>query len=136
MASTTYSTSVLPILTSRTRYQGGQLHRLTITTRQRFTPYPPCQKVQTPSHSTPLMHYSSEPSSVEGDVQRTSHQALTISPKSPSLSSSPDKAVSRPVVENDGLIPKPQGESGRKVRGYNVEDELKWSSTDMSNLKV
>lgn len=42
------------------------------------------------------------------------------------------------MVENDGLIPKPVGEAGRRVggRGYNIEDALKWPEKDTESMKV
>jgi hypothetical protein len=124
---------VLALLTSRTRFYGGRLHHPSITTRTRFTPYPVRQDIP-PADSDKL---TAMPFPTAAQFSRDMPQTPTtniIDKSNPTITPSVD---SKPLVENDGLVPKPSGEVGRRgSRGYSLDQTLKWQEEDLAKLKV
>jgi hypothetical protein len=79
---------------------------------------------------------TNNPNTTQETPPRPSGSSLTSNSSSVDASGGVGVSSPRPLVENDGLIPKPQGEPGRKVRGYNIEEVIQWPETDITNLKV
>lgn len=136
---------VLPVLTSRIRHYGKNFHHPMITTRQRYTPYPARSDIPPISFPTSPVFPGSFMTLVQRILPKELSESATVGESSPQVRSAPVANQSHsvvplltPTIENDGLIPKPAGEAGRRVggRGYNIEETLKWSGADMENMRV
>jgi len=153
---------VLPVLTTRTRFSGKVYRHPSLTIRQRYRPYPSRSDVLPPSPYIPnflpgdfmtfVRHIlpNPKPTPTESAVSAPNSKDTSLSAQTqasdllvmtqmqncvtPPVSAIPKKRV----MENDGLIPKPVGEAGRRVggRGYNVETVLQWPDADVENMKV
>lgn len=137
---------VLPILTSRTRFYGGNTHHPTLTIRQRYLPYPTRRDKLPGSLFRRALPSPLFLGSVSSHNQRSSLEPpsgdLPVEPSSPfpptpqEESSPPSPRGLKPRIENDGLIPKPRGEPGRRKRGYNIDTVLGWQDSRLTELKV
>jgi hypothetical protein len=137
------STPVLPVLTARTRYYGKIFNHPSLTIRQRYTPSPQRSDNPISSPISPVFPGSFVtlvtkiiPQDPKSESKVDSQVAGRDSPQTKADERLPEELVL--TIENDGLIPKPLGEPGRKVglRGYNLEDALKWPTEEMTEMKV
>jgi hypothetical protein len=152
LMSSTTPPPILPILTTRVRHYGPTSFRHpTLTIRQRFTPY--TNRRTTPSPTTWVFPtiarlLDHRPSSPNADGN---NPPCDVTPKTlaryvfishyffqhPSELPTSTKVDRVPVIQDDGLVPKPPGEVGRKgPQGYLLEHALQWSSDDVKRLRV
>lgn len=130
---------VLPVLTTRTKVV-GKIRHAPITARLKHKPYPMRREGRPISMFTPTSQVLDISSGAVLHVS-TPSGSTTSTPTPHTVKSgegsSPGNLPLVPLVQNNGLIPKPHGEPGRLTRGYSVDGALKaWADVERNALKV
>ena len=122
----------IPLLTSQVEFSYQPTHAITITAQEEIPSgltIATRQKLPRARFRSPIFH--DEASSPDLSDR---HGDLSDLSESGSLSDSDSESS---VKSGDGLIPKPQGESGRpNSGGYNLEETLGWNPRQYKKVKV
>jgi hypothetical protein len=129
----------VPLLTSQAEFCYEPTNAITITAQEEIPSGPTAAIRQKMFQSLPRARFRS-PVLLRGaspGPSRNYDNLSDLSDLSELGSSSDSEASVSSVSSREGMIPKPEGESGRLNRGgYNLQDALGWNSRQFKKVKV